>query len=249
MNLRLPKSALALVIFTGIGVTAAVLMMPDNVGMPSNEVDSADLTQPEITIVSTSVSTSNQAVELVPIERFLTIPKDYRPVQVNLKAIDANWNLAYAPILLESIRFLPNPSQREVIAFLENKTKQKFGSDFDRWLQWIWKQKFKPHPDLAKFKTDLYSKIDPRFAEYFADADGATIRLDEIRWGGVRRDGIPPLDKPQMVSAAQAKYLGDSDVVFGVEINGDARCYPKRILAWHEMFKDTIGGESVCGVY
>ena len=52
-----------------------------------------------------------------------------------------------------------------------------------------------------------------------------------------------------MVSAVEAAWLDDTNVVFGVILNGDARCYPKRILAWHEMFKDTIGGESVCGVY
>ena len=38
-------------------------------------------------------------------------------------------------------------------------------------------------------------------------------------------------------------------VVFGIAINGDERAYPKRILAWHEMFKDTIGGEHFTGVY
>ena len=52
-----------------------------------------------------------------------------------------------------------------------------------------------------------------------------------------------------MLPANDAHYLADTDVVFGIELNGDARAYPKRILAWHEMFKDTIGGESVCGVY
>ncbi|MEL6415270.1 MAG: DUF3179 domain-containing (seleno)protein, partial [Pseudomonadota bacterium] len=31
--------------------------------------------------------------------------------------------------------------------------------------------------------------------------------------------------------------------------NGDARAYPKRILAWHEMFVDTIGGVEIAGVY
>ena len=81
------------------------------------------------------------------------------------------------------------------------------------------------------------------------ETDDAKIQLNEIRWGGVRRDGIPPLNNPKMLTAAEATYLADSDVVFGIELNGDARAYPKRILAWHEMFKDTIGGESVCGVY
>ena len=116
-------------------------------------------------------------------------------------------------------------------------------------MQWNWKQKYDQHPEYAKFKSELYRKIDPRFAEYFATTENSQIRLDEIRWGGVVRDGIPPLKNPKMVAANQATYLADSDVVFGIELNGDARAYPKRILAWHEMFKDTIGGESVAGVY
>ncbi|MDE0406582.1 MAG: DUF3179 domain-containing (seleno)protein, partial [Alphaproteobacteria bacterium] len=28
-----------------------------------------------------------------------------------------------------------------------------------------------------------------------------------------------------------------------------ARAYPKRILGWHEMFVDTVGGVPVAGVY
>ena len=77
--------------------------------------------------------------------------------------------------------------------------------------------------------------MDERFPEYFKETGNPKIRMDEIRWGGVRRDGIPPLKDPEMLSAAEADYLSDSDVVFGIELNGDARCYPKRILAWHEM--------------
>jgi len=52
-----------------------------------------------------------------------------------------------------------------------------------------------------------------------------------------------------MISAKEADYLDDDNIVFGIEINGDARAYPKRILAWHEMFVDTIGGVDIAGVY
>jgi hypothetical protein len=52
-----------------------------------------------------------------------------------------------------------------------------------------------------------------------------------------------------MISASEATYLDDDDVVFGIEVNGDVRAYPKRILAWHEMFVDTVGGIPVAGVY
>ena len=52
-----------------------------------------------------------------------------------------------------------------------------------------------------------------------------------------------------MLDASEATYLGDRNIVFGIEVNGDARAYPKRILAWHEMFTDSVGGVPVAGVY
>ena len=52
-----------------------------------------------------------------------------------------------------------------------------------------------------------------------------------------------------MISAEEATYLKDDHVVFGIAVNGDVRAYPKRILAWHEMFTDTIGGVDIAGVY
>jgi len=75
------------------------------------------------------------------------------------------------------------------------------------------------------------------------------IRLEEITWGGVLVDGIPSLDNPKMIAAAQADYLKGDDLVFGVKINGDTRAYPLRIMGWHEMFNDTIGGVPVALAY
>lgn len=166
-----------------------------------------------------------------------------------LNKMNQSWDISYVPIILESVRFMPPQLRMAVFAFLGSRTGQDHGRDFDAWYHWIWKQEFEPHSQYGQFKASLYQRIDPRFSEYFQETENSTIRLDEIRWGGVVRDGIPPLKNPKMLPAADARYLGDDDVVFGIKLNGDARCYPKRILAWHEMFKDTIGGESVCGVY
>jgi hypothetical protein len=91
--------------------------------------------------------------------------------------------------------------------------------------------------------------IDERFERYFGADRPMAIRLDEVVWGGVEQDGIPPLRNPPMVRAAEADYLEDGNVVFGLEVNGDSRAYPKRILAWHEMFVDEVGGVPVAGVY
>jgi hypothetical protein len=75
------------------------------------------------------------------------------------------------------------------------------------------------------------------------------IRLEEITWGGVPVDGIPSLDHPKLIAAAAADYLRDDDLVFGIEIDGDARAYPLRIMGWHEMFNEVIGGVPVALAY
>ena len=66
----------------------------------------------------------------------------------------------------------------------------------------------------------------------------------------VRVDGIPPLESPRFVTPEQAVgWIGLSDLVIGVEINGDARAYPRRIIDWHEMVNDTVGGVPVSLAY
>jgi hypothetical protein len=186
-----------------------------------------------------------------PIKTFFELTStDEKKFDRSLQTIKNSWQPGSTVMVIEVARFARNRSAFEnIMKFLETQTGNQFGKNFDKWYQWIWSQEYEPHPQYAQFKSQLYSNIDPRFREYFTDTDNSKIRLDEIRWGGVVRDGIPPLNKPAMISAENATYLDDSNVVFGVELNGDARCYPKRILARHEMFKDTIGGESVCGVY
>ena len=84
---------------------------------------------------------------------------------------------------------------------------------------------------------------------YFPPGVHASIRLDEIDWGGVRVNGIPPLRDPKVVRSPDAAYLKDSNVVFGLVMNGEARAYPKRILAWHEMATDRLGGIELTIVY
>ncbi len=174
-------------------------------------------------------------------------------VESSLENIEKGWHSGSAAMLLEVVSMVSirrNPrSVGQVFDLLRKKTGQGFANDRDEWFRWIWGQEYRPHPQYTLFKTHLYSRVDVRFAEYFVETEDATIRLDEIRWGGVVRDGIPPLKVPEMMLAQDAQYLADTDVVFGIAINDDFRCYPKRILAWHEMFKDTIGGQSVCGVY
>lgn len=75
------------------------------------------------------------------------------------------------------------------------------------------------------------------------------IRLGEVDWGGVPPNGIPPLRYPDHIPADEADYLDDGDIVFGIEVAGEARACPKRILAWHEMAIDGVGGVDLTIVY
>ena len=75
------------------------------------------------------------------------------------------------------------------------------------------------------------------------------IPLDKIRGGGPPKDGIPSIDNPQFVVAADAEFVSDTDVVIGLEINGDARAYPLFIMVWHEIVNDVVGGTPVAVTY
>jgi len=167
-----------------------------------------------------------------------------------LTNIEAKWHPGNRVMLLEVLRFCRNPmAAREIVELLQRKTGQTIGQDLGAWYRTIWSDAYAPHPRYTEFKAQLYEKIDPRFREYFVEDTPATIRLDEVRWGGVRRDGIPPLKNPETLPASKATYLEDTDIVFGVRVNGEARAYPQRILAWHEMVKDSVGDVSINGVY
>ena len=83
-----------------------------------------------------------------------------------------------------------------------------------------------PHPQYAEFKARIYEVIDPRFREYFDNQPRAAIRLDEIRWGGVHRDGIPPLQYPTLIDAGEATWLADGDVLTLGETTWEVRHCP-----------------------
>lgn len=111
----------------------------------------------------------------------------------------------------------------------------------------------RPHPSYRDVKIKMFEQIDHNFLRFLGGdlsrPENLDIRLEEIVWGGVVVDGIPSLDNPKLIAARDADYLGDDDLVFGVAINGDVRAYPLRIMGWHEMFNDTIGGVPVALAY
>lgn len=167
-----------------------------------------------------------------------------------LKFLQDNWTESYVPPLLDILGISRDPWQQRVIKTLLREQVPSINPNYYDGIQWLWEKSPNYGTYYADFKAYLFSAIDPAFYDYFYKrGQQTTIRLDEIVWGGVVQDGIPPLRSPKMMSSTEAGYLSDSDIVFGLVINGEARAYPKRILAWHEFFTDDIKEQSIAGVY
>jgi len=175
---------------------------------------------------------------------------DHSTVEDALAKIAAGWQSGDAVMVFEVAELIRRTQLPEsptfarylrLIDFLQKQTGQNFGDNLDKWRHWIWSQPEAPHPEYAAFKGQLYGMIDPAFKAFFRKPLHSSIRLDEIEWGGVKVNGIQPLDHPRHISAAEASYLQDDNLVFGVYFHGESRAYPKRILAWHELARDRIG--------
>jgi hypothetical protein len=81
------------------------------------------------------------------------------------------------------------------------------------------------------------------------DISDALVPPSEIFWGGVRRDGIPPIHAPKFVAASDAGFLRKKDRVLGIVRNGVAKAYPIRILDRHEVVNDEFGDEAIVVTY
>jgi hypothetical protein len=108
-------------------------------------------------------------------------------------------------------------------------------------------------PGYVFYKQRLYTFIEPRWDFLFSTPNDIDYRL--LSWGGVRPDDrpfgdtepcplgcIPALDGPAVTPASAGDWYPDDRIVFGVEIDGEARAYPKNIMEVHEMVNDTLGG-------
>ena len=109
-------------------------------------------------------------------------------------------------------------------------------------------------PDYLNYKRAIFTLNVPGWDELFVEGD---IDWRLVSWGGVLIDNraydktddgcncIPAADNPAVSSAEDAAWLKDSDIVFGIEINGEARAYPRQIMEVREMVNDTLGGRDL----
>ena len=109
-------------------------------------------------------------------------------------------------------------------------------------------------PDYLEAKRAIFTNLIPGWDRIFVEGD---IDWRMVSWGGVLIDDraydttdercncIPAADNPEVTSAAEATWLDDDDIVFGIEINGEARAYPRQIMEVREMVNDTLGGRDL----
>jgi hypothetical protein len=85
---------------------------------------------------------------------------------------------------------------------------------------------------------------DPAWIIEFPETNFAkkSIAFDEIVTDGPLRDQIPPIYNPKYINAIDDTTLGPLEPVLSLILNGDARAYPLRILLWHEIVNEVIGG-------
>ncbi len=91
-----------------------------------------------------------------------------------------------------------------------------------------------------RWKREGWNKID--FAV-------KSINLGEVMSGGIGRDVIPPVDQPKFKPAAEITDVQETEPVVGFDLNGDARAYPLRMMTWHEIVNDEVGGVPVAVTY
>ena len=112
-------------------------------------------------------------------------------------------------------------------------------------------------PGYVQWKGQLFTLIEPKWAPFFDDPDGA-IDWRFLSWGGVRLDDrplgdplpcpggcIPALDDPALTDALAGAWYPDDSIVFGVVVGDETVAFPKNIMEVHEMVNMTIGGRRV----
>lgn len=81
------------------------------------------------------------------------------------------------------------------------------------------------------------------------DFGRTSVDLHEILDGGPPKDGIPAIDDPAFVDLGGETGLAGDEPVIGLAVGDDARAYPLRILVWHEIVNDVVGGVPVAVTY
>ena len=58
-----------------------------------------------------------------------------------------------------------------------------------------------------------------------------------------------PAANPAYAKTSAAEFVADTDMVMAVESNGEAVAYPVRLMAYHHVVQDVVGGTPIAATY
>ncbi len=173
---------------------------------------------------------------------------------VALDAIAKSKDPRIAWLITDLMRFIPGGRLTAVLndtastlLGIKAPTENRWGTLTDHLIAWD----IPAPPDYLRAKRTIFTGFVPGWDKIFVEGD---IDWRHVSWGGVLIDArkydttdelcrcIPAADNPDVSSAKDATWLKDDDIVFGIEVNGKYRAYPRRIMEVREMVNDTLGG-------
>lgn len=164
-------------------------------------------------------------------------------------------DLRYAPWLLDLVQLgLSNLLSRQAVEVLAELTGQDLGegttfAQFGRYGTLIETWQVDPGPGYREWKLELFSGFDPEFVALL-DSVGDEATFNRVRFGGVRRGGIPELNDPVRITPDEAsEWITPDEIVLGVELDGVAVAYPFRIIGHHELVNDQVGDTPIALAY
>ncbi len=214
--------------------------------------------EPELSVTPSVTLTTNEPEDFIHSTLDLALRGDIQGVLQMSRSGDP----AYIPVLVDLLRFsrsFPAEDTRLAIFLaLADIAEQNYpefvaveATTWSWWVKWLGRNpEAEPPPGYAAWKGRLYGQlVDPEMGAFLYSGVKTDIRLEEIVWGGVPKDGIPDLTNPPVIDAGEADYLDAEARVFGVSFNGEHRAYPHRILNAHEMANDVVGGVAFALAY
>ncbi|MDP6513772.1 MAG: DUF3179 domain-containing (seleno)protein [SAR202 cluster bacterium] len=71
----------------------------------------------------------------------------------------------------------------------------------------------------------------------------------DLSGGANRRSPFVPLDNPEFLTAEDASFLGDDNLIMGLELEGQARAYPIGMVYYHHVVNDMVDGRPMLVTY
>ena len=193
------------------------------------------------TMVANSLNQADWSPEQSDARAVLTASKDPRLVWLITDMLQFTWRPEFSKALTDTATNILN---------IELETIRHRPEIIDHLLAWD----IPAYPGYLDHKRAIFTNYVPGWEQIFVEGD---IAWQLVGWGGVNIDSrpynttdvacncIPAIDNPQVSNATDARWLKDDDIVFGIEVNGAYRAYPRRIMEVREMVNDTLGGRDL----